>query len=1014
MSVFAVGGKHRGLAERRGTVAFWCIGTCLVCSLIAVVLGRIFSVAVAADGVSVRTPVEAKPVIHLGSEPYTFVASGDSKPNTEKVPNWTKLVTEKESPEDYKKIASESGYPPTDPPQNLTPEQLDAIAKLAPKANKAGKQVHPAMVPLFRSMVLNYNGGSYKNSPLRFRLHTPEPYQPGKKYPLVVWLHGAGECGDDNINQLSHLHHIIPYLVGPKKRDFFLLVPQCPHSHVSWEAPEICSTKVRGDGTVECHVVDDPVARGDAPVAFTLAMVDAVMKNFPVDPNRVTVGGLSTGGEGTWKILERRPDLFAAAVPVVSWQAMHEKSLRENPLLKKIPIWAVYSSDDRGIDFARKEFERMRDRGCHVFKTEFGVCGHRAWTPAMLQGDVFGWLISRAKDGDRYYAAEASPTNPEKIGIFADVTEGDLKGRVPTKAKARPKQAEKAEQSPTLAVPATEASLAPPAPPKRKRVPRQPDALASDAPPVPPVLGDFTQSPPAVGDTDANAATGVAPSYAYPPSAVDQLRMDLMVQYIAAGEVKKALAVADKVKQRKQLVMCLLHAPFDKPNGPEVLSYVDRELDRMEQLDRKAGPTLPRRARVEFSEQPVINEPARPAEAPLVPIPAGKITPKDECGKEWSMSTTTQYGLFPNGWEQEATHVPGYIVNETGKQLRDRLAKAFADDDLSTMKEFCESFIRLDDIPLSSPWFDTSGGRLEGRIKYTLNEKAKPVVSLLREIATVQAESKKEFAELARKSLERIDAITKPKATDLPKPAADDAHRDKVMPDPRNRSTMKGVPQVSLQVEILELSATKMEKLGMNWKMLIFGYPEVSTTGKEGELSSQGLSIIDEGSPSQQFLSLLRKRNWVKVVTSPKILTRSGQIASVEADAFSVPKLHNGSVTMEQQSGTSLKMIPTIRGDSIQLRVHGQFAHLKDEGAVHHDKDTPPTVQCHAVTFNVKLQKGQTVVFSGPTKTGMVAESHGLPWISEIPFVGAAFSTVKETRNEIATVVLIHPEIQQP
>ena len=150
-------------------------------------------------------------------------------------------------------------------------------------------------------------------------------------------------------------------------------------------------------------------------------------------------------------------------------------------------------------------------------------------------------------------------------------------------------------------------------------------------------------------------------------------------------------------------------------------------------------------------------------EEPLQPIPAGHKNPMEECGKEWAMSPTTLYGLFPNGWEQEASYVPGYIINETGKQLRDRLFKAFAEGDLPAMKEFCDSFIRLDDIPLASPWFDTSGGRLQSRIKYSLNEKAKPVVELLRDIAQVKAESKKEFVELARKSLKRIDAITHPK-----------------------------------------------------------------------------------------------------------------------------------------------------------------------------------------------------------------------------------------------------------
>jgi hypothetical protein len=127
------------------------------------------------------------------------------------------------------------------------------------------------------------------------------------------------------------------------------------------------------------------------------------------------------------------------------------------------------------------------------------------------------------------------------------------------------------------------------------------------------------------------------------------------------------------------------------------------------------------------------------------------------------MTTTTEYGLYPNGWDQEAAHVPAYVVNETGRQLRDRLENAFLKDDLPAMKELCDSFIKLDDIPLSSPWFDTSGGRLQGRIKYTLNGKAKPVVELLHKIAGVQAESKKEYVELAKKSLERIEAITHPK-----------------------------------------------------------------------------------------------------------------------------------------------------------------------------------------------------------------------------------------------------------
>jgi pimeloyl-ACP methyl ester carboxylesterase len=733
--------------------------------LILVGVCRIASAAVADDGSLPALAGDPSPVqrainwLAEKSDDLTVAARHDSKSKAQKAGSSGSLTTEPENSEELKKLAAESLYPPTAAPQKLTLEQLEAISKLAPKPNRDGVKVHPAMLPLFKSMVLQYTGGTYDGAAIRFRLHAPEPYQKGKKYPLVVWLHGAGECGSDNINQLSHLHHIIPYLVGPKKRDFFLLVPQCPHTHVSWEAAEVCSTTVRADGGVECHVVDDPVALGNAPLAFTLAMVDAVMKQFPIDPNRVTVAGLSTGGDGTWRILERRPDLFAAAAPVVSWQAMQEKSLREKPLLKKIPIWAIYSSDDRAIDFARKEFERMRERGCHVCKTEFGVCGHRAWTPAMLQGDVFGWLISRAKKGDRFYAAEASPTSPEKVGIFADVTDGDLK-RKPTKAK-RSKLAEAPAFQPSAnSAPTSNGTIVGQPTARPFPLPAY-GAGTADVGPTP--YGAPTVNPPSgyrrpsTGYSSGAGGYVPLPSSGYFPlnaaTTVEQFRLQLIIGYLNAGQVKKALAVADKIKNRQALVMVLLH------HNPqlEALDFVDRELDRMEQRGERPGAAAP---------YPIVPTPqpySRSREEPLKPIPAGKQTPMEKCGKEWAMSPTTLYGLFPNGWDQEANHVPAYVVNETGKQLRHRLAKIFANNDLPAMKEFCDSFIRLDDIPLSSPWFDTSGGRLKGRIRYSLNEKAKPVVDVLRDIAAVKAESKKELVELARKSLARIDAITNPK-----------------------------------------------------------------------------------------------------------------------------------------------------------------------------------------------------------------------------------------------------------
>lgn len=726
--------------------------TWLVCLLVPLALLGVGLVTAQEGGIRDEVPDATRPVPVLGVISDVEITGLKSEPA--KVSH--KLVAAEEEPAENEKLIAELPYPPTGSPEQLTSEQIETIAKLPPKVNEAGMVVHPAMIPLFRDMILYYTGGKYQNAPLHFRLHTPEPYEEGKKYPLVVWMHGSGECGTDNLNQLGHLHHILPYLVGPKKRDFFLLVPQCPRTHRSWEAPSICSTTVRLNGSVECHINDDPIARGNAPISFTLAMVDAVTKDYPVDPNRITVSGLSTGGEGVWKILERRPELFAAAVPIVSWEAMSEKSLRENPILKKIPIWAIYSSDDNGIDHARKEFERMQEAGCTVSKTEFGVCGHRAWTPAMLQGDVFGWLISRAKEGDRYYAAEESATGPEKIGVFAEVTEGDLAKKQPTLAPAKPEEEKEVKEAPAAPIVEPRSDAA------NKTVKLEELAGAAGRKAKFEIVEGRKMvilGQPITRPVESNLSS----------RQIDVARMKLIMLYYTMGETQKMMAVADKVKHREGLVDVLLQLCRDKPQM-ELLDYIDRELDRMEQrVGTPAEVAVPvlQGSRVfvprGMTPAPVLGPQEAPAVEKLEPIPAEKKSPMDECGKEWAMTTSTQYGLFPNGWDQEIKNVPDFVINDSGKELYLRLIRAFNENDLETMREICDSFIKLDDIPLSSPWFDTSGGRLKGRIQYTLNDKAEPVVEFLREAAKVKGD-KKEFAELAQKALERIEKITNPAA----------------------------------------------------------------------------------------------------------------------------------------------------------------------------------------------------------------------------------------------------------
>jgi hypothetical protein len=117
--------------------------------------------------------------------------------------------------------------------------------------------------------------------------------------------------------------------------------------------------------------------------------------------------------------------MFAAAVPLVSWNAMTSNAIEKSPILKKIPVWAIYSSDDRSIDFAREEFERVEKAGCNVKKSEFGICGHNAWTPAMLQADIFAWMLSRSKKDGEYVAVYDPGVNPDALKGIIDVASRD-------------------------------------------------------------------------------------------------------------------------------------------------------------------------------------------------------------------------------------------------------------------------------------------------------------------------------------------------------------------------------------------------------------------------------------------------------------------------------------------------------------------------------------------------------------------------------------------------------------
>ncbi len=123
-----------------------------------------------------------------------------------------------------------------------------------------------------------------------YALYVPRSYDHRRAWPLILFLHGKGECGRDGSRQL-HVGLGPELLAQPERWPFLVLFPQKPAKDDEWEQHE----------------------------AAVLAMLDDVTGRYNVDPNRVLLTGLSQGGHGTWVLGARHPERWAALVPVCGY-----------------------------------------------------------------------------------------------------------------------------------------------------------------------------------------------------------------------------------------------------------------------------------------------------------------------------------------------------------------------------------------------------------------------------------------------------------------------------------------------------------------------------------------------------------------------------------------------------------------------------------------------------------------------------------------------------------------------
>jgi predicted peptidase len=218
---------------------------------------------------------------------------------------------------------------------------------------------------------------------LPYRLLKPDGYDPQKRYPLVLFLHGAGERGDDNTAQLKH--GVAEFTREDVRRKYpcFLAAPQCPRRS-SW-AP----ISRLGDPHAY-HQADRP----SEPLRLALELVESVQKEFSVDEQRLYITGLSMGGFGTWDAITRHPDRFAAAVPVCGGG-----DLDRADRIARLPIWVFHGAKGPVVKPAYSlgmVTALMKAGGAPGF-TQYPEVAHDSWVPAYREPRRYEWLFAQRR-----------------------------------------------------------------------------------------------------------------------------------------------------------------------------------------------------------------------------------------------------------------------------------------------------------------------------------------------------------------------------------------------------------------------------------------------------------------------------------------------------------------------------------------------------------------------------------------------------------------------------------------
>jgi len=218
----------------------------------------------------------------------------------------------------------------------------------------------------------------------------PKSFNPKKQYPLILFLHGAGERGNDNVSQLFHGSN---YFLSYEFRNNFpaiIIFPQCPKKSYWANIKGIPSSKYPTEKNSFSNNLPE-----NSQLSIIENLLTTIESHYKINSNKRYIGGLSMGGMGAFELIARNPNYFAGGVAICGGA-----NPKWSKLFNKTPLWIFHGTNDNVVpaEFSIRMFNAIKKHNPKTKLTLYKGVGHNSWDYALKEPELMSWLFSLNKE----------------------------------------------------------------------------------------------------------------------------------------------------------------------------------------------------------------------------------------------------------------------------------------------------------------------------------------------------------------------------------------------------------------------------------------------------------------------------------------------------------------------------------------------------------------------------------------------------------------------------------------